>query len=196
MQSVSTVLVICVATVLFLPSPPPGQRRPRGEHEDDSAVRGRYFNAKYGYSVEVPKGLTAYRMLAPAPQHGIAIHGAADPADEIWVNGEYDAAGEGSAEAVAAATADYFRKTYHLEAISNSKAVLSGLNARDVVLRRRHSTRRREVSCVHLRVAYRFRTSGVPIVYTIGLRKAATESQLDGAFSEVMRSFRNEAPAE
>ena len=186
---------IALASAFLQPARSVGQRgQTDQEHENDVPVLGSYFNAKYGYSVVVPDGFTAYRMKGPAPQHGIAIYGTPNSRDEIWINGEYDAAGEGSAEAVAKSTVDDFSR-YQLKDISISGRTLSGLDAADVVLRSTMSTPGR-VSYIHMVVAYRPRRSGVPIVYTIGVRTAAIGSPLVGNFSKLVRSFRIEALAE
>jgi hypothetical protein len=51
-------------------------------------VRGRYTNADYGYSVDVPSGLVGKRNSSPNPNHGLAI--ALPPKSVVWVDASYD----------------------------------------------------------------------------------------------------------
>src|SRR5260370_22219003 len=81
------------------------------KHAEDIVVEGKYSSTKYGYSVSVPDGLKAYRMKAPAPQHGITLD---LNRGGVWVNAEYDATLAGSAEATAASTPGFSRPLHQL----------------------------------------------------------------------------------
>jgi len=55
------------------------------------AVRGKYYNYGYAYSVIVPTGLTGVRSPAPLPNHGFGISLSNRPKSYVWVDGSYNA---------------------------------------------------------------------------------------------------------
>src|SRR5713101_4038093 len=81
------------------------------DHSNDVAQEGTYHNDKYGYSVSVPQGLKAFRMKAPAPQHGVMLE---LNKGELWVNGEYDASLARSVDAVVIRTVDLWSASAQL----------------------------------------------------------------------------------
>src|SRR5262249_24836407 len=56
-----------------------------------SEFRGLYRNHKYGYAVLIPKGMRAIADDPPAPQHGIAIPVTNSSAEQISIDGSYNA---------------------------------------------------------------------------------------------------------
>jgi hypothetical protein len=53
-------------------------------------VVGRYTNGDYGYTVTIPRNLTAFRASAPAPNHGFDINLSEAPQSYLWVDASFD----------------------------------------------------------------------------------------------------------
>src|SRR5260221_2073874 len=51
---------------------------------------GRYINAEYGFSVEIPAGYVAFNSPAPAPDHGIGLLVAESPRAYAYVIANYE----------------------------------------------------------------------------------------------------------
>ena len=154
------------------------------DHSNDVAEEGMYRNDEYGYTVSVPQGLKAYRMKAPAPQHGIMLD---LNKGELWVNGEYDAILARSVDAIALSTAELWSAHDQLRVVGISSTPLSGLAARDVVLERESFEGR--INYVHLVVAYRAIPNGVGVVYTIGIQARTKNAPDEKLFSALVDSF-------
>jgi len=79
-QKAQTVTIMMIAVVLMPITSPPdahqtdSQRRP-GKDASDEPVKyhGRYTNIDYGFSVEIPTGLTGEGNVPDAPNHGFTI---------------------------------------------------------------------------------------------------------------------------
>jgi hypothetical protein len=149
-------------------------------------VKGDYFNKDYGYSVRIPDHLRAYRLTAPAPQHGILLHLNQD--DRIWINSEYDALMLGSADALAKNEAQKFYDTDRLSVVKNSAIELSGLAARDVTLERESGEGK--TNYAHLLLAFRPVPNGVGIAYMIVLQTHSKDTAYERLLSVISRSFR------
>lgn len=159
--------------------------------ESEVAVTGRYRNLDYAYSVRIPNSLCAYRMKAPAPNHGIDMHIPGNEGDILLVDGSFDAAGYGSAEASAKHYADYYKGEYGLTQVRVSRAVLSGLDARDVILRRRGRGDQGRTNYVRLVVGFRpIGDDNTSVIYTVSVLASTPDSAVVKAFSEVLDSFR------
>jgi hypothetical protein len=158
----------------------------RDADASESVVQGNYVNTAYSYSVSVPDRLRAYRLNAPAPQHGITIH--LDRGGEVWVNGEFDALLLGSTEALARHAADTLSKSHRLRIVRSSRTELSTLEARDVVLESEPGKGR--INYVHFVLAFRSVPKGVGITYMIVLQERAKDVLGESVFSRVVKSFR------
>jgi hypothetical protein len=161
-----------------------GQQPP--SHAEDVVVRGKYSSVKYGYSVMVPDGLKAYRMKAPAPQHGFALD---LKEGEVWVNAEYDATLAGSADALASSDAEFWSSSAQLRIVRSSQTRLAGLPARDVVLEREPSGGS-QTNYVHFLLAFRAMPHGVGIVYTFGLQGRVNNAGDEKVLSALVNSMR------
>jgi len=64
--------------------PEPGFDGPEMRH-----FAGAYTNPNYGYSVQIPKGLTGYDVPSPSPHHGVGIVLSWEPRAFISVDGSY-----------------------------------------------------------------------------------------------------------
>ena len=148
-------------------------------------VKGRYINKEYGYSVQIPDQLLAYRLTGSAPQHGITLVLSRD--DQIWINSEYDALMLGSAEAFAKRAAQMFYTGDHLKIVRNSPIELSGLVARDLLLERESGEGK--TNYAHFLVGYRSVPNGVGIAYMIVLQTHSKNTAYDRLFPIVSRSF-------
>lgn len=156
---------------------------------DDIAVEGRYRNEKYGYSIVVPAGLHAYRMKAPAPQHGIALdlkHG------DVWVNAEYDATLARSVDVLGQTATDFWASSEQLRILKSSRTTLAGLPTRDVELDR--DPYGSQINYIHFVLAYRSMPNSIGLVYTIGLKARFKDSGDAMVFWAIVRSFRLAAP--
>lgn len=157
----------------------------RAKNSGEEAIQGAYENIEYGYAVNIPDHLKAYRMRAPSPQHGFAIRlrGA-----EIWVNGEYDATGIGSLQALGTKTVSELSASDRLRLRRIGPTKLGGLPARELVLANDVSATlyRR----VHVVTALRAVPGSVAIIYTVGLRTETDNTGLEKLFSTIVNSFR------
>lgn len=164
-----------------------GQDSPKANHalnSGEDAIQGTYENIEYGYAVNIPDRLKAYRMKAPSPQHGFAIP---VRGGEIWVNGEYDATGIGSVQALGTKTASEWSASDRLRLIRIRPTKLGGLPARELVLADDRSAR--QSMSIHVVTALRAVPGTVGIVYTLGL-KTTENTGLEKLFSTVVNSFR------
>ena len=59
--------------------------------KDGVAHKKRYYNYVYGYSVPVPRKLTAYSSPPPLPQHGVGIIISENLNSYLFVDGSYNA---------------------------------------------------------------------------------------------------------
>jgi hypothetical protein len=161
-----------------------GQQSPK--HAEEIVVKGKYSSVKYGYSVVVPGGIKAYRMKAPAPQHGITLDLSQSGA---WVNAEYDATLARSVDALATSTAEAWSSSDQLRIVKNGQTMVAGLPARDLVL---ESERFREgqPNYVHFVLALRAVPNSVGVVYTIGLKARVKDAGDEKVFSALVNSFR------
>ena len=155
-----------------------------GGHRGQVAVKGRYINPDYGFSVRIPNQLPAYRLRSPAPQHGITLE--LDKDNRIWINAEYDALMLGSAEALAKRASQMYGDG--LKTVSNSVVELSGLEARDVVLAGESDAG--ATNYVHLLAGYRSLTNAPGVAYTITLQGRMKNRASERLFETVCRSFR------
>jgi hypothetical protein len=166
----------------------PGRPSLLAEKRDSGVpVTGKYVNAKYGYSVRVPEGLQGFRPSSPAPQHGFGLFLNQNTSDSIWVNGEFDAAGLGSAKDLADREAARLCREYGLTIAKIAPAQLSGLESRDVVLENSAATG--SAKYVHFVVAFRAVPHETGIAYVIGLRQKTRSAAAARAFSAIVRSF-------
>jgi hypothetical protein len=192
MRPVKTLLAVAVLVALGGGGAWCGQAQAGASAEENEVgVTGTYRNAKYAYSVQVPAGLRAYRMKAPAPNHGIAMHAPGNDTDLVWVDGSFDAAGYGSAGAYAKWLADVYRTRNGLSIVGISRTVLSNLDAREATLKGTATPGRGGQKYVHLVVAFRRMGHGnTPVIYTIGVQAHSSDSAVVKAFPAVVESFR------
>ena len=116
-----------------------------------------YSNVEYGYSVKLPKSKSRSEALSSAPQHGVAIE--LPSGGRIWVDGSYDAAFQGSANAVLKQLLDE----------SSGKATQPVTRSRVGTLEAvRASYKKAQIVSTRV-VAYRPRGQAVAIAYTFGL---------------------------
>lgn len=159
--------------------------------ENQVAVTGTYQNEKYAYSVQVPAGLRAYRMKAPAPNHGIDVHAPGNETDVLLVDGSFDAADYGSAETCAKRHAEFYKGKYGLRQLVVSRRVLSGLDAREVLLGPSAAAAPRSINYVTLIVAFRrVGSDKTPVIYSIDVLASTKDSALVKAFPALVDSFR------
>ncbi len=156
---------------------------------DLEEVGRKYSNQKYLFSVQLPAGVVAHKMRPPAPQHGFeTVPRPKEPYVAIWVDGSYDALDLASSEKLANQAAGHLSASYRLTVAKDSPSHLSGLDARDVVMR--GSNGPESINYAHLLVAYRpLPKSIVGIVYTICLQSRSEDSKMEAIFSEIIRSF-------
>ena len=77
---------------------------------DYVVVKDEYSNYDYGYSVRIPKGLSALRSPAPLPNHGFVIHLSERLTALISVDASYNAAEWTSFEDAIKAHVDNFKR--------------------------------------------------------------------------------------
>jgi hypothetical protein len=159
--------------------------------ENEVAVTGTYRNPMYAYSMQVPAGLRGHRMKAPAPNHGIDVKAPGNETDTLWVDGSFDAAGCGSAEACAKRTAGFYKGEYGLRQVAISRCVLSGLDARKVVFAPRGRPAPGRINYVTFIVAFRQMGDDItPIIYAVGVLASTRDSAVLKAFPVVVGSLR------
>ena len=192
MRPVKALFAVAALAALWRAAAWPGDAHAAAAAEENEvAVTGQYRNVDYAYSVQIPTGLIASRMKAPAPNHGVAMHAPGNDADILWVDGSFDAAGYGSAEAFARWMADDLTAKDGLSLSTIARTALSGLDARDVTLRRQTHGPASQARYAHFIVAFRsLGDDNTPIIYAIAVVASSPDAAVVKGFREVVESFR------
>lgn len=143
---------------------------------DYVVVKDGYSNYDYGYSVRIPKGLTALRAPAPLPNHGFEIHVSEHPKADLSVSASYNAAEWGSFDDAIDAHVGYFKNKVGGEVDIGARVstVLGGLRAVRFTMKSKTSAEVREVL-----LAFRKAPGEVGIVYEIVLTTPSSRYNQD-----------------
>lgn len=155
------------------------------QRQSGTAVVGRYTNADYGYAVTIPKGMTAFRTPAPAPNHGFGMNLSKTPDSYLWVDASYD-------------VLEYSGTLAEWEVAS-----LLGRGANNAIIRNQSTTSLGGLSAVHIIIDYDLKGvamvseivnarrkpkgDGVGIVYSINLECAKERFDQDSKVVEALR---------
>jgi hypothetical protein len=174
-----------LAALLFLDTTAGPLLRSADTPQEISVV-GTYRNSGYAYAVEIPPGLHASRLGAPAPNHGFGINLPGNSKSYIWVNSDYDATLLGNLEGLVDAEASSLSDLYHLRVVSRKATQLSGIDARDVILvsSENHT---KNVAYIRFLLAYRPSTTGVGVVTVVGLRQEVRDPAADRDFEAILK---------
>lgn len=99
--------------------------------QDYLPVKGQYSNYDYGYSVRIPKELTALGSRPPFPNHGFVIELSDHPKASVSVDASYNAAEWSSFNNAINAHLGYFKDAVGSEVrvVARAPTVLGGLRA-------------------------------------------------------------------
>lgn len=147
---------------------------------DDVVVKDAYSNYDYGYSVQIPKGLTALRAPAPLPNHGFEIHLSDHPKADVSVSASYNAAEWSSFDDAINAHLGYFKNKVGGEVDIGARVstVLGGLRAVRFLMKSKTAA----VSDPEVRevlLAFRKAPGEVGIVYEIVLTTPSSRYKKD-----------------
>jgi len=151
-------------------------------------VVGTYRNSEYAYVVEIPPALHAYRLGAPAPNHGFGINVPGKSNSYIWVDGKYDATMLGSLDGAVENEESSFAELYQLRVVDAATRQLGGAVARDVTMVAKEDA---ATGAAYLRFVLAYRpstTGGVGIVTVVALRQAVRDATVDADFEAVLQS--------
>jgi hypothetical protein len=166
MQRIVCILVLqaiaCAGTAPVAPTP--SQAGP------DATIKGEYYNPDYGYSVVIPKTLTAHALSGPASNHGFGIDLHLNPPAYLWVDASRnDQRWENLDQAVEARISDVKEKNgSHIVVLERERTRLAGLRAVRFTLRY-DTPESRDPMVQEVVLAFRKEDNGVDLVYTIGL---------------------------
>lgn len=152
-------------------------------------VKDRYSNYDYGYSVRIPKGLTALRSPAPFPNHGFVIHFSDDPNASLSVDASYNAADWTSFDDAINAHRDSFKREVggDVSVVAQVPTALGELRAKRFTMKPNapDSKQVREVL-----LAFRNTRGEVGIVYEIVLTTLTSRYNRDKhAISDLLRTW-------
>lgn len=147
---------------------------------DYVVVRGGYSNYDYGYSVRIPKGLTALQAPAPLPNHGFEIRLSDHPKADLSVSASYNAAEWSSFDDAINAHLGYFKNKVGGEVgiVARTAAVLGGLKAIRFTLKSKTSTAN-DPEVREVLLAFRKAPGEVGIVYEIALTTTTSRYNQD-----------------
>jgi len=159
---------ICLAAAITLVVS--GPIYPVQETSDFLVLRGLYSNYDYGYSVRIPKGLTALGARPPFPNHGFVIELAKHPKAELDVSASYNAAEWNSFDDAIDAHRGYFRSKVGGEVSITARAatVLGRLKAVRFTMKPKNSPAN-DPEVREVLLAFRNAAGEVGIVYEIVL---------------------------
>ncbi len=147
-------------------------------HNNGHAAPATYINPEYGYQIKIPHPLHYEQTPPPAPQHGVIIN--LPSSGQIWIDGSYDAALYGTAQAALAQLLQDSHATLVKPTKQRQLAQLAGLEA----------TFRREGKYASRIIAIRKRGEAIPIIYTLGLDTPQKTAPADKRlFLQIARSF-------
>lgn len=160
--------------------------------QDYLPVKGQYSNYDYGYSVQIPKGLTALGSRPPFPNHGFMIQLSDHPKAELSVSASYNAAEWSSFNDAINAHLGYFKRAVGSEVsvVARVPTILGGLRAIRFTMKPKTSAANdREVREVLL--AFRKAPGEVGIVYEISLTTPSSRYDKDKRLiADLQRTFR------
>jgi hypothetical protein len=147
---------------------------------DHVVVKGGYSNYDYGYSVRIPKGLTALRAPAPLPNHGFEIHLSDQPKAELSVSASYNAAEWSSFDDAINAHLGYFKNEVKGEVgvVARVPTSLGGLRAIRFTMKPKN-TAANDPEVREVLLAFRKAPGEVGIVYEIILTTPASRYNND-----------------
>ena len=162
------------------------------ERSDYLVVRDQYSNYDYGYSVRIPKGLTALRSPSPFPNHGFIIKLSNHPQADLSANANYNAAEWNSFEDAINAHKDYFKDEVggEVSIVSQVPAVLGGLKAIRFTMTPR-TLRPRDTEVREVLLAFRRVAGEVGIVYEVILTTVTSRYKNDKhLIADLQRTWR------
>lgn len=165
---------------------------PVQDNSDYLAVKGRYSNYDYGYSVRIPKGLTALQSRPPFPNHGFVIELSKHPKAEIDVSASYDAAEWNSFDAAVDAHLGYFKSTVgrDVSVVARAPTLLGGLKAVRFTMKPKAAAAN-DPEVREVLLAFRKAAGEVGIVYEIILTTPRSRYDKDKRLvADVQRSWR------
>jgi hypothetical protein len=136
----------------------------------DSGVKGEYYNADFGYSVVVPKTLTAHTASGPGSSHGFGIDLHLNPPAYLSVDGSRNDQGWANLEQAIEARVNQVREKNgtHIVVLEREGTHLAGLRAIRFMLRY-DTPESRDPMVQEVILAFRKEVSGPDLVYTIAL---------------------------
>ena len=150
--------------------PKQGDSEPKGHKQrinEPVKWRGRYTNVDYGFSVKIPAGFVGEGSVAPAPNHGFAIH--LGERSVVWVDATYENSPDSPHE------------------FGSFNAKLGVLQAE----RKSWGDNESGINLLHCSVVARGFDRSTPIIYTIQVdTTAAHREEAMWVFEAVVNSFR------
>ena len=152
--------------------------------------QGSYSNYEYGYSVNIPDGLTGYRSPSPMPQHGFGIDLSKADNAEVWVDGAYNSLEWGSLDEAANENLKYLKDhgVTSIRVIRRRYVRLANLRAiRIAVIYKKAGISRIEDEIIALRTERE-------IVFTLQLTTTVARYSEDvQVFNQLQKTFRLDA---
>jgi hypothetical protein len=159
---------------------------------DYLTVKGRYSNYDYGYSVRIPRGLTALQSRPPFPNHGFIIELSEHPKAELGVSASYNAAEWNSFDDAVNAHAGFFKSKVggEVSVVARAPAVLGGLKAVRFTLKPKTSAAK-DPEVREVLLAFRKAAGEVGIVYEIVLTTPSSRYDKDKQLlTDLQRTWR------
>jgi hypothetical protein len=150
------------------------------EQSDYVKVKDRYSNHDYGYSVRIPKGLTALQSRPPFPNHGFVIELSEHPKASLSVDASYNAAEWSSFAEAIAGHLEYFKHDVggEVSVVARTPTLLGGLRAIRFTMKSKTSAAS-DPKVREVLLAFRKAPGEVGIVYEITLTTLSSRYDKD-----------------